>query len=209
MQTIMKEKLNLVKVDEEKVQNIKKSKEDRDKEIKENEMKLKEEEKNKKLAEEEIQKEEQNIIEAEQKLKEKDSLIENKRQEIANLTNVLEDVFKNDQKKLENEKETIAKELNSFKQDAIKQFLTIKIINDEIKNLTLNKDTINSISELINELSLDQRFINNRSYFDEIIQEYEKINEEIEKSNGHPETIYARYNLKLEEIKSYGKSEKK
>ena len=126
MQTIMKEKLNLVKVDEEKIQNIKKSKEDRDKEIKENEMKLKEEEKNKKLAEEEIQKEEQNIIEAEQKLKEKDSLIENKRQEIANLTNVLEDVFKNDQKKLEKEKETIAKELNSFKQDAIKQFLTIK-----------------------------------------------------------------------------------
>ena len=87
--------------------------------------------------------------------------------------------------------------------------MTIKIINDEIKNLTLNKDTINSVSELIDELSIDKRFINNRNYFEEIIQEYEKVNEEIEKSNGHPEIIYAKYNLNAEAIKSYGKNKKK
>ena len=72
----------------------------------------------------------------------------------------------------------------------------------------MNKDTINSVSELINELSLDKRFINNRNYFDEIIEDYEKINKEIEKANGHPEVIYSKYDLNVEEIKSYGKEKK-
>ena len=199
---VIKEKLDLIKVDYEKVQNIKKNKEERSKEKQDNEIKIKEEEQNKKNIEEEIKKEEKIIKDTEKELKEKNTLIENKKRLISDLTIKLEDVDKNDQKKLDEEKKEIAKKLNNFKHNAIKEFLKIKIINDEIKNLTLNKDTIYSVSELINELSLDKKFINNRNYFDEIFQDYEKINEQIEKTNGHPEAIYAKYDLNAEKIKS-------
>ena len=205
----IKEKLENIKIDEEKIQMLKQTKEDRDKEKAENEEKIKKEQENKKAKEEELEKEKEKIEEAEKKLHEKDSLIQDKKNQINNLTNVLEGVYKSEQKRLEEEKESIEKELNRYKHNAIKQFLTIKIINEEIQKLTLNKATISSVTELINDLSFDKRFINNRQYFDEIIGEYEKVIKEIDETNGHPEKIYKRYDLDPESIRKIENKVKK
>jgi len=155
---------------------------------------------NNKLKEEEIMKEDKEIKEAAKRLNEKNKLIEIKRNQISELTNVLEKNIKNEQKKLEDEKIEIEKELKNYKHEAIKKFLTIKIINEEVKKLTLNKDTINSVSELINEFSLDKQFIDNRQYFEEIMKEYEAIAKEIDQSNEKAKEVYKRYDLDPESI---------
>ena len=201
----IRESLSNIKVDDEKIETLKKIKEDKDKDKKENEKKINEEEQNKKIKEEEIKNEDKKIKEAQKKLNEKNKLIESKQKEISELTNVLEKNIKNEKKRLEDEKSKIENELKVYKQDALKQFLTIKIINEEVKKLTLNKDTINSVSELINEFSLDKQFIDNRQYFDEIIKEYENIITEIEQSNGKSGEIYRRYNLDPDSIRKIEK----
>ena len=82
-------------------------------------------------------------------------------------------------------------------------------MNEEIEKLTLNKATINSVAELINDLSLDKRFINNRQYFDEILNEYDKVVKEIDSSNNKID-IYKRYDLNPEKIKKVdNKADKK
>ena len=144
--------------------------------------------------------EEKKKKETETELQIKNSLIEEKKKAINNLTNLLENGYKKEKKKLEDEKINIEKELTIYKNDTIKQFLTIKIINDEVKNLTLNKDTINEVKELIDDLSKDKRFIDNREYFKDIIKEYEKIIKEIDESKGNANKIYERYNLDPELI---------
>ena len=121
---------------------------------------------------------------------------------MTNLTNVLDGVCKNEKIRLEEKKGEIEKELEKCKKNAIKEFLTIKLINEEIKNLALNKDTINSVTELINELSLDSNFIKDKEMFDEVIEEYKKVIKEIDESNGHPEEIYRRYDLNPDSFKS-------
>ena len=60
--------------------------------------------------------------------------------------------------------------MNEYKRDTLKQFLTIKILNEEIEKLILNKSTINSVSQLLNEFSLVHKFIDNREYFNDIIK---------------------------------------
>lgn len=158
-------------------------------------MKLKREEENQRLKEEQIKEEEEKIKENQKELDEKDSLIERKKKEIANLTNILEDVYISSRKRFEEEKKNIEEDLEKYKKDAIGQFLTIKLINEKIKDLALNKDPINSVTEIINELSLDYKFIKDKQFFEEIIKEYENVINEIQQSNGHAEKIYKKYGL--------------
>ena len=190
---INEDKLSLIKIDENKIETLKQTKDEKDKEKEENKKKILEEEKNKKLNEEEIKKENEEIKQAQKKLDDKDLLIKVKKEQMSNLTNILDSVYKNDRKRLEEEKKKIEKDLYDYKRDAIKQFLTIKIINEEISKLTLNKSTINSVTELITDLSTDKRFIKNIQYFDEIIKEYENVVKEIDNSKGHEDDIYKRY----------------
>ena len=158
-------------------------------------MKLKREEKNQSLKEEQIKEEEEKIKEHHKELDKKDSLIEEKKKEITSLTNILEDIYISARKRLEEEKKNIEGDLEKYKKDAIGKFLTIKLINEKIKDLRLNKDTISSVTEIINELSLDDKFIKDKQFFEEIIKEYENVINEIQQSNGHPEEIYSKYGL--------------
>ena len=89
-----------------------------------------------------------------------------------------------------------------YKENTIKQFLIIKLINEKIEKLTLNNSTINSVKDLINDFSLNNKFIEDRQYFNEIINEYEDIVEEIgNKSPLESINIYKRYGLTEEYIK--------
>ena len=165
----------------------------------ENEEEIKKEIENKRIKEEELKKLKENIEESRKKLIEKDLFIQRKNQQLSDLTNALENVYKKEQKRLQEEKEKIQKKLDVYKYNAIKQFLTIKIINEEIQKLTLNKDRTYSVIEIMDDLSLDKKFINSRQYFDEIVNEYEKIVKEIDNSK-NPNQIYKRYDLNQEAI---------
>ena len=204
----IRENLSYINVDNEKIQILKKNKEEKGKEKEEYEKNINEAEENNKKKENEIKEDDKIIKETEKKLNEKNKLIENKQKEMSKLTEVLEKNIKNEQKKLEDEKKKIERELKSYKHQAITQFLTIKIINEEVKKLTLNKDTINSVSELINEFSLDKQFIDNRQYFEEIIKEYEAVANEIDQSNEKAKEIYKRYDLDPEVIRKIEKPQK-
>ena len=146
-----------------------------------------------------------NINQKENELNEKEKLIELKNTEVNNLTNFLENMIKNEKEKLEEAKSKIEKELKEFKEKAIKQFLTIKIINKKIEELTLNKSTINSVEALINGLSYDTKFVDNKQYFNGIFNEYEKISKEIDQSTNSKD-IYGKYGLNVDSI---GKIENK
>ena len=79
------------------------------------------------------------------------------------------------------------KELKENKDNAIRHLLIIKIINEEIEKLTLNKSTINCVFELINQILLNKKFIDNRKYFNEVIEEYQNIVKKIDQSNNKNE----------------------
>ena len=91
-------------------------------------------------------------------------------------------------------------ELKKYKDKAIKHFLTIKIINEEIEKFYLNKSTINCVFELINQILLNKKFIDNRKYFKEVIEEYQNIVKKIDQSNNKNE-IYKKYGLDADSIR--------
>ena len=146
------------------------------------------------------------IDETKKKLNDKESMIKSKNEEVDKMTKALEEVYLTEQKKLQKEKEILEKDLKEFKDNAIRHFLTIKIINEEIEKLTLNKSTVNSVSELIEQLSLNRKYIDNRKCFNEIREEYQKIDNEINQSNNQNE-IYKKYNIDAESIRNTEKSE--
>ena len=98
------------------------------------------------------------------------------------MINDLEGTLKKEQNALEVDKENLEKNLNDYQKRAIEHFLRIKIINEEIQKLTLNKSTVNSVSELIKDLKHNEKFINKIDNFKGIITEYEKIDKEIEET---------------------------
>ena len=140
------------------------------------------------------------INEAKKNLDEKETIIKTKNEEATQMAQVLEEVFKKEQEKLEDEKKRLEKELKEYKDNAIRHFLTIKIINEEIEKLTLNKSTVNSVYELIKQLSLNDKFIDNKRYFNGIIDEYQNIVKEIDQSN-NKNGIYKKYGLDLDLIR--------
>ena len=140
-----------------------------------------------------------NIDEIKNKLTFKKAIIKSKDEEVSLIRNSLEEILK-DLNKLQREKEVLEKEYKQNKDNAIKQFLIIKIINEEIEKLTLNKSTINSVSELIEQLSLNAKYIDKRKYFFELKEEYYKIAKIIEQSNNKNE-IYKKYGLEPDSIR--------
>ena len=146
------------------------------------------------------------IDEIKKKLADKESIIKSKNEAVNQMTNALEEVYIKEQKRLQEEKKTLEKELKEFKDNAIRHFLTIKIINEEIEKLTLNKSTINSVSELIEQLSLNKKYIDNRKCFNEIREDYQKIDNEINQSNNQND-IYKKYGLDADSIRKIEKSE--
>ena len=140
------------------------------------------------------------INEAKKNLDEKETIIKSKNEEATQMAQVLEEVFKKEQEKLEDEKKRLETELKKYKDNAIRHFLTIKIINEEIEKLTLNKSTVNSVYELIKQLSLNDKFIDNKRYFNGIIDEYQNIVKEIDQSN-NKNGIYEKYGLDLDSIR--------
>ena len=96
------------------------------------------------------------------------------------------------------------KELKTHKDNAIKHFLTIKIINEEIEKLTLNKSTINSVLDLMDQITLNKKFIDNRKYFTEIIEDYKKIIQELAQSNNKND-IYKKYGIDADSIRKLEK----
>ena len=139
------------------------------------------------------------INETKIKLEHKCTLIKYGNEKVDTMTKILEEIFKKDQKRLEEENKKLEKELKEYKDNLFKHFLIIKIINEEIEKLSLNKSTVCSVFELINQLLLNNRFIDNRKYFNEIIEEYKIINNEIDQSNNKID-IYKKYGLNLDSI---------
>ena len=204
-----KAELDSIKIDEKKK---KIEEEKRKKSIKENEKKEKEAEINKEL---EKKKEKEDLIkdvnininETKKKLNDKEAIIKSKNEEANRMTKALEEIYMQDQKNLQAEKETLEKELKKNKDNAIRHLLIIKIINEEIEKLTLNKSTINSVFELINQLSLNKKFIDNRKYFNEVIEDYKNIVQKLNESNNKNE-IYKKYGLDADSIRKIEKREK-
>ena len=120
------------------------------------------------------------------------------------MTNALEEVYIKEQKRLQEEKKTLEKKLKEFKDNAIRHFLTIKIINEEIEKLTLNKSTINSVLDLMDQITLNKKFIDNRKYFTEIIEDYKKIIQELAQSNNKND-IYKKYGIDADSIRKLEK----
>ena len=154
---------------------------------------------NNKRKEELIKSDNIKINEIKKNLENKNILIKSKNEEVAKMTNNLEGIFKKEQNKFEEENKKLEKELKEYKDNLFKHFLTIKIINEEIEKLTLNKSTVSSVFDLINQLSLNKKFIDNRKYFNGILEEYKIINNEIEQSNNKID-IYKKYGLNLDSI---------
>ena len=130
----------------------------------------------------------------------KEALIMSKNKEAFKLKNDLEELYGKDKNKLKEERNKLEAELKKYKDNAIRHFLTIKIINEEIEKLTLNKSTINSVFELINQILLNKKFIDNRKYFNEVIEEYQNIVKKIDQSNNKNE-IYKKYGLDADSIR--------
>jgi chromosome segregation ATPase len=67
-----------------------------------------------------------------QNLEEKEAIINNKNKEIDQMTEILEQIFQKE-KELEEKEKALQKELEKYKNDAIRHFLIIRIINEEIE----------------------------------------------------------------------------
>ena len=185
--------------------NLEKQKINIEDDMKKKEKEIENVEKTNKKKEEELQSTIININKKEEELNQKGKLIEEKNTEKNNLTSDLENIIKNEKKQLEEAKLKNEAELKKWKENAIKQFLTIKIINIKIEELTLNKSTINSVEQLVNDFSIDQKFIENKKYFTGLFNEYEIISREIDQSES-PKDIYGKYGLNVDSI---GKAESK
>ena len=172
----MKKKIKK-KIEEEKDKKIKKQKEKE-----ENEKAINEEMQKRQKKEDQIKNDESKMKETKIDLDNKEALIKSKNEEVNEMTKILEDIFIKDLDNLEKERKKLEEELKKYKDNAIRHFLIIKIINEEIEKLTLNKSTVNSVSKLIEQLKLNSNFIDNRSYFDEIINQYKDIDDEIEQA---------------------------
>jgi hypothetical protein len=115
-----------------------------------------------------------------QNLEEKETIINNKNKEIDQMIKTLEQIFQKEKEQLEEKEKALQKELEKYKNNAIRQFLIIRIINEEIEKLTLNKSTVNNVLKLIEQLLLNEKFINEKKCFDEVIQKYETISNKID-----------------------------
>jgi len=169
------EELNKLKIkEEEQKKNTKKiEQEKKDQEIKaEIERKIEKENKIKEVNSQ--------MDEVKQNLEEKEKIIKNKNEEVGQMTSILEQIFQKDKEKLEEKEKVLQEELIKYKNNAIRQFLIIKIINEEIEKLTLNKSTVNNVFALIQELLKNEKFIDDRKYFYEVIEEYKKISNDID-----------------------------
>ena len=138
------------------------------------------------------------IDEAKKMLIDKDVLINVKNDQVTIMTNYLEEIYIEHQK-IKNEREILEKDLKNCKDKAIKNFLIIKIINEEIEKLTLNKSTIISVLELIDQLLLNKKYIDDRKQFKEIIEEYKNIEKNIDSSNNKND-IYKKYGIDADSI---------
>ena len=68
-----------------------------------------------------------------QNLEEKEAIINNKNKEIDQMIKTLEQIFQKDKEYLEEKEKVLQKELEKYKNDAIRHFLIIRIINEEIE----------------------------------------------------------------------------
>ena len=141
------------------------------------------------------------IDDAKKMLTYKDALINAKNAQVTIMTNYLEEIYIEDQK-IKNEREILEKDLKNCKDNAIKNFLIIKIINEEIEKLTLNKSTIISVLELIDQLLLNKKYIDDRKQFKEIIEEYKNIEKNIDSSNNKND-IYKKYGIDADSIRKF------
>ena len=126
------------------------------------------------------------------------SLLEDIQRGNIELTHFLERI-KYDKKWIEEERQKIDEELIKDKYDIMKNLLTITIINEELAKLPLKGEKLNSVFEILNELSLDKRFIDKRQNFEEIFNDYEKIVKDMENSKCQ-EQIYKRYGLEKKDF---------
>ena len=181
------EKKKLIKENLELEQKNKKEKENEIDEINKDIQKFKE--KNDKEKESEIQKlstkiESNNgyikektakIQEIEVKVKDIDLLINNKEQNMKELTKLINEKIEKEINDLKNTKINIVNALNELKLSIIKQFLTMKIIFDEINKITLNKMYEYTVIECLEDLWRDRKLIDERQYILEVYNELKEI----------------------------------
>ena len=199
---LINQQLKNIKIDENqnKINLINLEKVQKDKDLQKTQEEL-EKLKNDLNEEKEIEKIKSEVNAIADKLNSKIKLIESKKNDVINLTTGLEQIYKAEKIKLEKDKKKIEKELQGCKNNTIRQFLIIKIINQEIGKLTLNQSTISPVNELINELSLDKKFLDNldnRKYFQDIVKEFE--NELNESDAEKLKLIYKKYEINIDSI---------
>ena len=91
------------------------------------------------------------------------------------LTKLINEKIEKEINDLKNTKINIVNALNELKLSIIKQFLTMKIIFDEINKITLNKMYEYTVIECLEDLWRNRKLIDERQYILEVYNELKEI----------------------------------
>jgi hypothetical protein len=88
------------------------------------------------------------------------------------------------------------RQANNTKEEMFRKLCIIRLMNDEMEKVTLNKETIRSLDEIIDNLST--KFLDDRPLFLEIIKEYKEIVQKLDNPKLNPNPLYKRFDINEE-----------
>jgi len=129
----------------------------------------------------------------------KNDFINTKSSTLEGIRNDLTNNLLKEKNNLESLKKTKNDEANSTKEEMFRKLCIIKILNKEMEEITLNKETINSLDEIIDNLS--KKFLDDRPLFLEIIKEFKDIVQKLDNPNLKPNPLYKRFDINEDDFK--------
>ena len=143
---------------------------------------------------------EQTIIdESNMNLNAKNDFINTKSQALNRIRNDLTNTLMEEKRNLEALKKSKDDEANNTKEEMFRKLCIIKLLNNEMEKVTLNKETIRSLDEIIDNLS--KKFLDDRPLFLEIIKEYKEIVQKLDNPKLNPNPLYQRFDINEEDFK--------
>ena len=143
--------------------------------------------------------EQANIDESNMNLNAKNDFINKKSQALNRIRNDLTNTLKEEKRILEALKKSKGDEANNTKEEMFRKLCIIKLLNNEMEKVTLNKETIRSLDEIIDNLS--KKFLDDRPLFLEIIKEYKEIVQKLDNPQLNPNPLYQRFDINEEDFK--------
>lgn len=143
--------------------------------------------------------EQTNIDESNMNLNAKNDFINTKSQALNRIRNDLTNTLMEERRNLEALKKSKNDEANNTKEEMFRKLCIIKLLNNEMEKITLNKETIRSLDEIIDNLS--KKFLDDRPLFLEIIKEYKEIVQKLDNPQLNPNPLYQRFDINEEDFK--------